>query len=152
MNARHPVLGSHRAMQAAPAQLIGNEPLEALTFAQLLDLQEESAGDDSYDTFNDVARELRNRRDDAKVALVKLFVEQCKVGGMIPMVIEGGKLGAWLATVYLTESFGASEWGAMAADVLTGFMDRDRLVAAMASEYAAQQSEDLLRAGYEVQQ
>lgn len=143
----HGPVGAHRAMQAAPAQLIGNEPLEALTFAQLLELQEESAGDDSYDTFNDVARELHNRRDDAKVALVNLFVEQCKVGGMLPMV-SGNAIGNWTMAAYLTESLTTKEWAAMTADVLTGFVDRDRLIAAMAAEYANEQAEDFLRAGW----
>lgn len=158
MNARHPI-GIHATSPQAierAAQLWsdrqhsafeGAEALDELTFQQLLDLQDESSEDDSWDTFNDVARELKSRRTDAKTALAKLFVEQAKVGGMVPMT-SAGELCKWLMSVYLTESVGVTAWASMMADVLVGLIDRDRLIAAMATEYANEQAEDLLRAGW----
>jgi hypothetical protein len=125
--------------------------LDELSFTELQSLEDDLSEGSQWSLLDDVKAELAERKSDAEEALAKLFVEQCKVGGMLPMVVDG-KLGNWLATVYLTESFGDAKWGSMVADVLTGFIDRERLLRAMAIEYAEQQAESLLRAGYEVAQ
>jgi hypothetical protein len=124
--------------------------LGEMSFADLYELENELSEGSDWSLHDDVKAEIAERVSDAEEALAKLFVEQCKVGGMLPMV-TGGKLGSWLATVYLTESFGDGKWGAMAADVLTGFMDRERLVRAMGEEYGSMQAEDLLKAGWSAQ-
>lgn len=149
MNAIH--AAESRALNAHLAREDRFANLDEMSFADLLSLEDDLSEGSQWSLLDDVRSEMDVRCSDAKVALVRLFVEQCKVGGMLPMVVDGGKLGNWLTTVYLTESFGATQWGSMAADVLTGLIDRDRLVAAMAAEYANEQADDLLAAGWSAQ-
>lgn len=140
-----------RALNAHLARTDRFSELDEMSYADLQSLEDDLSEGSQWSLLDDVKAELAERKSDAEEALAKLFFEQCKVGGMLPMVV-GGRLGSWLATAYLTESFGATQWGSMAADVLTGFIDRERLLRAMAIEYAEQQAESLLRAGYEVAQ
>jgi hypothetical protein len=124
--------------------------LDEMSFTELQSLEDDLSEGSQWSLLDDVRAELAERKSDAEEALAKLFVEQCKVGGMLPMVV-GGKLGSWSATAYLTESFGDGKWGLMAADVLLGAIPRVRLLRAMAEEYAEQQTEDLLKAGWSAQ-
>lgn len=140
-----------RALNAHLAREDRFAELDEMSFTELQSLEDDLSEGSNWSLHDDVKAELAERKSDAEEALAKLFVEQCRVGGMLPMVV-GGKLGSWLATAYLAESFGATQWGSMAADVLTGFIDRERLLRAMAIEYAEQQCLDLLKAGYEVAQ
>jgi hypothetical protein len=149
MNAIH--AAESRALNAHLAREDRFADLDEMSFADLQSLEDDLSEGSQWSLLDDVRAELEQRREDAEEALAKLFVEQCKVGGMLPMVV-GGKLGNWLATVYLTESFGDGKWGLMAADVLLGAIPRERLLRAMGEEYAEQQVEDLLKAGYEVAQ
>lgn len=148
MNAIH--AAESRALNAHLAREDRFAELGEMSFAELQSLKDDLSEGSQWSLLDDVRAELKRRREDAGEALTKLFVEQCKVGGMLPMVV-GGKLGNWLATAYLAESFGDGKWGAMAADVLTGFMDRERLVRAMGEEYGEQQAGDLLKAGWSAQ-
>lgn len=148
MNARQPIaLASHRAMQAMPAELIGTESLEELTFQQLLDLQDEASEDESLDTFNDVARELKTRRDEAASALARLFVKACEQDLTVPMT------SAWTVfempiRSYLSEAMNTNSGTEQAIRLLLSPADRAEIVGALAAEYARDQSEDLLRAGW----
>lgn len=132
--------------------------LDELSFAELLSLEDDLSEGSQWSLLDDVRSELERRRDDADEALRTLFVEQCKVGGMLPMVVPAGalsvrsQLGTWTASGYLTESFGDAKWGAMVADVLIGLVDRERLLRAMAEEYATEQAESLLKAGWSAEQ
>lgn len=147
-------LTSHedRALNAHLAREDRRAELDEMSYADLLGLEDDLSEGSQWSLLDDVRSEMDARCSDAKVALAKLFVEQCKVGGMLPMVVDGDKLGNWLATAYLTESFGDAKWGSMVADVVTGLITRERLIRAMAEEYVEQQTEDLLKAGYEVAQ
>lgn len=141
---------AHIEDRALNAHLARNDrfaELDEMSFADLLTLEEDT---DEWSLLDDIRAELRDRRDDAKAALVSLFINQCKTGGEIPMPV-GGKPAQWLTTAYLIEAVGADEWSSMTADVLVGLIDRDRLIAAMAEEYANEQSEDLLRYGWSAQ-
>lgn len=140
-------LGGHRAMQAMPAELIGTESLEELTFQQLLDLQDEASEDDSLDTFNDVARELKTRRDEAASALARLFVKACEQDLTVPMT------SAWTVfempiRSYLSEAMNTNSGTEQAIRLLLSPADRAEIVGALAAEYVRDQSEDLLRAGW----
>lgn len=148
MNAIH--AAESRALNAHLAREDRFAELDELSFTELQSLEDDLSEGGSWTLLDDVRAELAERKSDAEEALATLFVEQCKVGGMLPMVV-GGKLGNWLATAYLAESFGATQWGSMAADVLTGFIDRERLLRAMGVEYAEQQVDDLLKAGWSAQ-
>ena len=160
MNARQPLdlaatnpQAIERAAQAwsdrlHDAAFSGHEALDELSFQQLLDLQDEASEDDSFDTFNDVSRELRDRRSDAKVALVKLFFAACDSFGTIPQVI-GGKLGCVLISVYLTEAMGTIASTSQAVRLLLAPADRAEIIGALAAEYANENAEDLLRAGWQ---
>lgn len=140
-------IGGHRAMQAMPAELIGTESLEELTFQQLLDLQDEASEDDSLDTFNDVARELKTRRDEAASALARLFVKACEQDLTVPMT------SAWTVfempiRSYLSEAMNTNSGTEQAIRLLLSPADRAEIVGALAAEYVRDQSEDLLRAGW----
>jgi hypothetical protein len=141
-------IGGHRAMQATfAAPVAGTEALEELTFQQLLDLQDEASEDDSFDTFNDVARELKTRRDEAKSALTRLFVKACEQDLTVPMT------SAWTVfempiRSYLSEAMNTNSGTEQAIRLLLSPADREEIVGALAAEYANEQSEDLLRAGW----
>jgi hypothetical protein len=147
-----------RALNAHLARTDRFAELDELSYTELQSLEDDLSEGSQWSLLDDVRAELRDRREDAKEALSKLFVEQCKVGGMLPMVVPAGalsiraQLGTWTASAYLTESFGDAKWGSMVSDVLLGVIDRERLLRAMGEEYASMQAEDLLRAGYEVAQ
>lgn len=151
MNARQPLsqVGSHRAMQAEHiGALVGTKSLKQLTFQQLLDLQDEASEDDSFDTFNDVSRKLKDRRAIAKAALVKLFVSQIEGnGGMIPLLI-GKTLAHRRIDDYLREVLGTESGTADAVTMVLHATGRFEVIAARAAEYANEQCEDLLRAGW----
>jgi hypothetical protein len=140
-----------RALNAHLAREDRFADLDELSYTELQSLEDDLSEGSQWSLLDDVRAELAERKSDAEEALAKLFVAACMSCGNVPMVV-GGKLGSWSATAYLTESFGDAKWGSMAADVLTGFIDRERLLRAMGVEYAEQQTEDLLRAGYEVAQ
>lgn len=149
MNARQPLtVGGHRAMQAEHlGALVGTESLDELSFQQLLDLQDEASEDDSFDTFNDVSRELKTRRDDAKTALVKLFITACGSHGTIPVPC-GREVMVQFIVDYLREALGTNAGTTLAIDMVMSPFGRDRSIAALAAEYANEQCEDLLRAGW----
>lgn len=141
-------IGGHRAMQATfAAPVAGTEALEELTFQQLLDLSDEASEDDSFDTFNDVARELKTRRDDGRAALERAFIQAVLTRGAVPMV-DGGKLCNWLASVYLTETLATAGGVALAVELMLQPVTRTAAILALAREYVEEQSEDLLRAGW----
>lgn len=163
-------LGGHRAMQAMPAELIGTESLDELTFQQLLDLSDEASEDDSLDTFNDVARELKVRRDEAKAALATLFVAACRVGAvgmdtLMPRTVtynaaDDGQADRWAYVRqdkplrWFLREFSETKAASAVLDALLVTApelletNRDLAVRRVAREYAEAEFEGLLRAGW----
>ena len=139
-----------RALNAHLARADRFAELDELSFAELLSLEDDLSEGSQWSLLDDVRAELESRRDAAHEALCELFVAQCKVGGILPMA-PGKQIENWTSSVYLTESFGKAKWGAMVADVLLGLIERDRLLRAMAEEYATEQCESLLKAGWSAQ-
>jgi len=141
-------IGGHRAMQATfAAPVAGTEALEELSFQQLLDLQDEASEDDSFDTFNDVARELKTRRDEAHNALTRLFVNACEHDLTVPMT------SAWTVfelpiRSYLSEAMNTSAGTDQAIRLLLSPADRAEIVGALAAEYVRDQAEELLKCGW----
>jgi hypothetical protein len=141
-------IGGHRAMQATfAAPGAGTEALDELSFQQLLDLQDEASEDDSFDTFNDVARELKTRRDGASDALKRLFADRCDNGGTLPMV-AGAKLVQVDIAEVVRETM-STNWGTeLGTELVLHPHARASVIARLAADFAELCCEDNLRAGW----
>jgi len=127
--------------------LDGSEALAELSFQQLLDLRDECSDSGDWDALSDIDVALTERRDEGKAALERTFIQAMLTRGTVPMT-QDGKLCSWLASVYLTEALATDGGVALAVELLLQPVTRTAAILALAREYVAEQSEDLLRAGW----
>lgn len=134
-------------LAAQMGALAGSEALDELSFQQLLDLRDEVSDDGDWDALSDIDVELAHRRDEGKDALERRFIQAMLTSGTVPMT-DGGKLCVWLASVYLAEALATDGGVALAVELLLRPLTRSAAILTLAREYVAEQSEDLLRAGW----
>ena len=121
--------------------------LGILTYADLVELEGEYSEDGDSFELDDVRRELDTRLTAAKVALITQFHEAVQSRGTLPW-IEGAKLGCILISVWLDEGAGAPPARRDYTAMLLEAGARDRVLISLAIEYANDNAEDLLRAGW----
>ena len=150
LSTTHPAAIARAVEAIADAQLeklTGAESLSELSFATLLDLRDEVSESGDWDALTDIDHELAERRDEGKAALERTFIQAMLTRGAVPMT-AGGKLCTWLASVYLTESLGTNAGVVLSVELMLQPVTRTAAILALAREYVADQSEDLLRAGW----
>jgi hypothetical protein len=145
MNAIH--AAESRALSAHLARTDRFADLAEMSFTDLLSLEDDLSEGSQWSLLDDVRAELAERRDEGRAALERTFIQAILTRGTIPMV-DGGKLGCWLASVYLTETLATAGGVALAVELMLQPVTRAAAILALAREYVEEQAEELFRAGW----
>jgi hypothetical protein len=146
------------ALHATSAKALAYQPtvenddtdwLADVSFADLLDMRDEASEGGDWRGLDELDCELRARRAIAVARLMSLFVQavEAKANGVLPWV-EGGELTAQKISWYLHEALNTAAGTNTAVLLMLDASYRGDAIAAMAADYARDNADDLLRAGW----
>ena len=121
--------------------------LGEMSFTDLLSLENDLSENGEWLLLDDVRLELAARRTDAKHALWNLFAKSIQTRDVLPTVI-GGVLTSIQIEYLISEWSQTNEASTKTAAMIFDVAERDRVIENLSIEYAIDNAEDLLRAGW----
>ncbi len=126
------------------------EEADEMSFQALLDARDEASEAGDWLKSVQIDDELRWRRSDAVNRLMARFIEAID-GSAFILIVSGGHICAANTREYLAEVLGTNEGTELAVRMVLSPAGRAEVITRLAAEYARENVEDLLRAGWSVQ-
>jgi hypothetical protein len=150
MNARQPIglaATSPKALAYQPPIELNDDAdwLAEISFADLLDMRDDASEQGDWRGLEEIDCELRTRRAEAVGKLMALFVAAVDARTVVLMPSERG-VSPMTVLEYLAGVMGTNEGTGLAVRMALG--ERAAVIAQLAADYARDNVEDLLRAGW----
>ena len=136
-----------RALNAHLARTDRFAELDEMSFAELLTLEDDLSEGSQWSLLDDVRLELNVRRAEALGRLSRVFADAIRTHADLPMV-HASAVGSMSIDAWVAEWATTNDGAAAAKSMLFNITARARWVADLAAEFAKDNAEELLRAGW----